>query len=290
MFGQRLSQLLMQRNYSVTHLSRNSKRSMPNVAVIEWDVKNQKLEGDKIKEFDHIIHLAGAGIVDKPWTEKRKKVIEESRTKSAELLVKTVAQNQQKPISFVSASAVGYYGFRTLEKEFHEEDQAGNDFLAKTCLAWEKSVDQMKELDIPTAKIRIGIILSEKGGALAEMAKPLKIGFGAPLGSGKQYMPWIHIDDLCRLFIQAMEEKWEGPFNGGAPKQVNNKTFTKTLAKVLQKPLWLTHVPAFVMKLILGKRALLVLEGSRVSVEKVKKKGFEFTYPDLESALKEIYL
>ncbi|MEQ8910376.1 MAG: TIGR01777 family oxidoreductase [Vicingaceae bacterium] len=289
LLGKRLSQMLKQRDYSVSHLSRSKTSSMEGVSVIQWDVKNQKLEAEKIKDFDHIIHLAGAGIVDEPWTDKRKKIIEESRTKSAELLVKAVAANTQKPISFVSASAVGYYGFRTLEKEFHEEDQAGHDFLADTCVAWEKSVDVMKELDIPTAKIRIGIILSDKGGALAEMAKPVKMGFGAPLGSGKQYMPWIHIDDLCRIFIQAMEEKWEGAFNGGAPKQVNNKEFTKTLAKVLHKPLWLPNLPAFVMKVILGKRALLVLEGSRVSTEKVKKKGFEFTYPELESALKEIY-
>jgi uncharacterized protein (TIGR01777 family) len=287
--GKRLSTLLLNHGYSVTHLSRSSTSVMEGVSTIVWDVKNQKLDAKEVEQFDHIINLTGAGIVDKPWTSDRKKVIEESRTKSVDLLVKAVKENSKKPQSFVSASAVGYYGFVTSEKQFVEDDSPGNDFLADTCLAWENSVDQMGEYGIPTAKIRIGIVLSENGGALKEMANPVKIGFGAPLGSGQQYMPWIHIDDLCRLFIKAMEEKWEGAFNGGAPNQVTNKKFTQILAKVLHKPLWLPNVPSFVIKLMLGSRALLVLEGSRVSTKKVLEKGFEFTYEELEPALEDIY-
>lgn len=287
--GSRLSQLLIQKGYLVSHLSRSKKSSMEGVEVIEWDVKNQQLEATAIEPFDYIIHLAGAGIVDKPWTPERVQEIEDSRTKSAKLIIDAVSKNPKKPTGFISASAVGYYGFHTSEHIYAEDDQPGDDLLAKTCIAWEKQVDEMNKLNIPTAKIRVGIVLSEQGGALKEMAKPFKLGFGAALGSGKQYMPWVHIDDLCRLFITAMEEKWEGAFNGGAPNQVNNKAFSKELAKALNKPFFLPAVPAFVMRLILGSRAQLVLEGSRVSCEKVQARGFEFTYQKLNEALAEIY-
>ena len=144
-------------------------------------------------------------------------------------------------------------------------------------------------MGIPTALIRIGIVLDKDGGALKEMAKPVKFGVGATLGTGKQYLPWIHIDDLCNMFIHAMENKLEGSFNAGATNQVNNKTFTKVLAKVLKRPLFLPNVPAFVMRLILGTRALLILEGSRVSPEKIQKTGFKFEFTDLEVALRQIY-
>ena len=154
---------------------------------------------------------------------------------------------------------------------------------------WEQSTDSIKKLNIPIALVRIGIVLDKNGGALKEMAKPVKLFAGAALGTGKQYLPWIHIEDLCRMFIHAMENKLEGPFNAGAPNQVNNKTFTKVLAKVLNRPFFLPNVPAFVMKLLLGTRALLVLEGSRVSPEKIEQTGFKFEFTKLEEALREIY-
>jgi len=175
------------------------------------------------------------------------------------------------------------------EHIFSEEDPPGTDFLGKTCRLWENSVDQIAQMNIPAAKIRIGIVLSEKGGALKEMAQPVKMGFGAPLGSGKQYMPWIHIDDLCEIFIHAMENKLLGAYNAAAPEQVNNSTFTKALAKVLKKPLWLPNVPEFIMKLILGSRSLLVLEGSRVDPKKIQSTGFSFRYKSLKPALENLY-
>ena len=284
--GKRLQELLLEKGYEVSILSRNSKG---NSAVIEWDVRSQKLDAKAIEDFDYVINLTGAGIVDKPWTDERKKEIIQSRTESTKLLAKAIQQNQKKPISFVSASAVGYYGFVTGEHIFIETDAPGNDFLAETCKLWEENTNEIKALGIPTSLIRIGIVLDKNGGALKEMAKPVKLFAAAALGSGKQYLPWIHIDDLCRMFIHAMENKLEGPFNAGAPNQVNNKTFTKVLAKVLKRPFFLPNVPAFIMKLILSSRALLVLEGSRVSPEKIKRTGFQFKYTDLEQALREIY-
>lgn len=284
--GKRLSHLLQEKGYDVWILSRSSNG---NKNVIEWDVKNQKLDPKQVEDFDHIINLTGAGIVDEPWTDTRKKVIVDSRTQSTALIAKAVQHNEKKPISFVSASAVGYYSFVTGEHVFKETDAPGNDFLAETCELWEQSTEEIKNMGIPTALIRIGIVLDKNGGALKEMAKPVKLFAAAALGTGKQYLPWIHIDDLCGMFIHAMENKLEGPFNAGAPNQVNNKTFTKILAKVLKRPYFLPNVPAFMMKLILGTRALLVLEGSRVSPEKIQKTGFEFKFTDLEKALREIY-
>jgi uncharacterized protein (TIGR01777 family) len=284
--GKRLHQLLEAKNYEVWILSRSSTGKKN---TIGWDVKNQKLDPPAIEGFEYVINLTGAGIVDEPWTDERKKEIIDSRVKSSELLAKAISQNSKKPISFVSASAVGFYGFVTGEHIFKETDAAGTDFLAETCKLWEQSTDSIKTLGIPTSLIRIGIVLDKNGGALKEMAKPVKLFAAAALGTGKQYLPWIHIDDLCKLFIHAMENKLQGAYNAGAPNQVNNKTFTKVLAKVLKRPFFLPNVPPFVMKLILGTRALLVLEGSRVSPEKIQKTGFEFEFTDLEKALKNIY-
>jgi len=284
--GNRLKELLTKKDYDVWILSRSSEGKEN---AIEWDVKKQNLDAEKIQDFDHIINLTGAGIVDEPWTDARKKEIIDSRVKSTELLAKAISQNSKKPESFVSASAVGFYGFVTGEHIFKESDKPGTDFLAETCELWEQSTDSIKKLGIPTALVRIGIVLDKNGGALKEMAKPVKLYAGAALGTGKQYLPWIHIDDLCHMFIHAMENKLEGPFNAGAPNQVNNKTFTKVLAKVLNRPFFLPNVPAFMMKLILGTRALLVLEGSRVSPEKIQQTGFQFKFTELDAALGEIY-
>lgn len=285
--GSRLTQLLLQKGYQVAHLSRSA--SEGEVKTIKWDIEKMELDPSAIEPYDYIINLAGAGIVDESWTEERKKIIQESRTKTVALLARAVAQNTKKPISFVSASAVGYYGLKTSAHFFTEEDSPGDDFLAKTCVKWEESINEVAAMGVPTTTIRIGIVLSADGGALKEMANPIKFGVGAPLGNGKQYMPWIHIDDLCGIFIYAFESKLQGVFNAGAPNQVNNKKFTTSLAKVLGKPLWLPNVPSFIMKLILGSRALLVLEGSRVSCKKVQAAGYKFKFEHLEDALEDIY-
>lgn len=285
--GSRLTQLLLQKGYKVAHLSRSA--SEGEVKTIKWDIEKMELDSSAIEPYDYIINLAGAGIVDESWTEERKKILQESRTKTVALLARAVAQNTKKPISFVSASAVGYYGLKTSDHFFTEEDSPGDDFLAKTCIKWEDSINKVAAMGVPTTTIRIGIVLSADGGALKEMANPIKFGVGAPLGNGKQYMPWIHIDDLCGIFIHAFESKLQGVFNAGAPNQVNNKKFTTSLAKVLGKPLWLPNVPSFIMKLILGSRALLVLEGSRVSCKKVQAAGYKFKFEHLEDALEDIY-
>jgi uncharacterized protein (TIGR01777 family) len=286
--GTRLTELLLKKGYEVGHLSRNE-NSISKVETIVWNVNNMLLNPKSIEKYDYIIHLAGAGIVDEAWTDERKKVIIDSRVKSTNLLQQAIEANNRKPKAFVSASAIGYYGVETSEHIYTETDLPGKGFIAKTSKLWEQSIDELKILNIPISRIRIGLVLSKKGGALKVISKPVKFGLGAALGSGKQYMPWIHIDDLCSLFIFCFENRKTEIFNGVAPNQINNKEFTKILAYVLNKPFFLPNIPSFILKILLGSRAQLILEGSRVSAKKVESFGFKFEFKELDNALKAIY-
>lgn len=287
LIGHRMSEMLSDLGFEVSILSRSKGNEKYN--TIQWDVKNQQLNLKDLENFKYVFNLAGAGIVDKPWTESRKQELLNSRVDSVTLLYDTIRKLKRKPEAFVSASAIGYYGINTTEKVYVENDQPGTDFLAETCVKWEQAIHQFSNIGMNYSIVRIGLVLSTAGGALAEMAKPIKLGFGAPLGSGNQYMPWIHIDDICSLFIHCAINKSNTTINGVSQNQVSNAEFTKTLAKVLNKKVWLPNVPSFMMKLILGSRAQLVLEGSRVSNSKHKDIGFEAKYKDLENCLKQLY-
>jgi uncharacterized protein (TIGR01777 family) len=287
--GTELSALLKEKGYEVAHLTRNKKDDYP-YQQFEWDIKKQEMDEEAIKFADVIIHLAGAGVADKKWTDSRKKVIIESRTESASLLYNTIKNMpDEAPEHFISASAIGYYGMDTGDKLVDEDSKAGNDFLAEVTKKWEAAADQFESLEIPTAKIRIGIVLTEKGGALPQLAQPIKLMAGAPLGSGKQWMSWIHIDDLARLFLHVLENKITGVYNGVGTNPATNKEVTKAVAKVLDKPLILPNVPSFAMKLLLGEMAQMVLGGNKVSAEKALKSGFVFKFERLNDALEEIY-
>jgi uncharacterized protein (TIGR01777 family) len=287
--GTELSALLKEKGFEVAHLTRKKKDHYP-YQQFEWNIKKQEIEKDAIGFADVIIHLAGAGVADKKWTTERKKLILESRTQSAALLHKTISEMpEEAPQHFISASAIGYYGMDTGNKLMDENSEAGNDFLADVTKKWEASVDQFESLKIPTAKIRIGIVLTDKGGALPQLAQPIKLMAGAPLGSGEQWMSWIHIEDLASLFLYALENKLTGVYNGVGPDPSTNKEVTKSVAKALKKPLILPNVPAFAMKLILGEMAQMVIGGNKVSAEKTLKTGFEFKFNKLDDALKDIY-
>lgn len=282
--GTRLTSLLMQKGYQVSHLSRRS--SSGPILTHQWSVVDGTMENSAIDGVDSIVHLAGAGIADKRWTSSRKREILESRTKSSELLYHTLKQNPNQVKTFVSASAIGIYGNGGAEKIFTEEDKPADDFLADVVRQWEESVDRIAGLGIRVVKIRIGILLSEKGGALAEMVKPIKWCVGSPLGSGKQILSWIHMDDVCRIFIKAIEdESMAGAYNAVSPIPASNKELTVAIAKALDKPLWAPNVPRFVLKLILGEMSELVLKGSHVSAHKIKNTGFEFEHTDLDDAI-----
>lgn len=283
--GSRLTEMLLQKGYHVSHLGRSKKQGL--IPSFRWDVTKSEIDANAFNGMDAIVHLAGAGVAERRWTTSRKKEILESRTKSTALLFEKLTSGNCSVKTFVSASAMGYYGLNeNSDKEFFEGDPAGNDFLAKVTKQWEEEVDKIAALGIRTCKMRIGIVLSGKGGALQQMATPIKYWVGAPLGSGKQIVPWIHMDDLCAMFIKAIEEeKMRGAYNATGPGYCTNAELTKVIAKVLDKPLLLPNVPGFVLKIILGEMAGMVVSGSKVSSKKIQQAGFAFKFVDLEKAV-----
>jgi uncharacterized protein (TIGR01777 family) len=284
LIGTRLTEMLLQKGYQVSHLGRSKKSG--SVPSFVWDVDKGIVDQQALEGVDTIIHLAGAGVADKRWTESRKKEILESRTKSSALLYKTLANAKHSVQSVISASAIGYYGFGFGEEVFTEDSQAGNDYLAQVTKQWEESLDKISSLSLRVVKLRIGIVLSDKGGALVEMAKPIRWGIGAPLGNGKQYLSWIHLDDLCAMFLKAMEdETMQGAYNAVSGEWITNKALTQLIAKVLKRPLLLPNVPGFIMRIIIGEMAVIVVNGSKISADKIKKTGFLFRYSNLEQAL-----
>ena len=288
LIGRHLTPLLQQNGYRVIHLN----RSIPAKPIAEtylWDVHKQTIDERAVKEADYIIHLAGAGIADKKWTTERKKEIIDSRTESIHLLFKSIQQTNTSLKGFVSASGVGIYGAITSEKIFSEEDLPATDFLGITCKLWEGAADAFVKSGIRVVKIRTGVVLSEKGGALEQIAKPIWFFVGSPLGNGKQYVPWIHLDDICNIYLKAIEdETMHGVYNAVAPTHITNKELTKTIAKTLHRPIIIPPVPSFLLKILLGEMSVIVLEGSRVSCKKIQDTGFVFVHNKLDEALKNL--
>ncbi|MEA3460906.1 MAG: TIGR01777 family oxidoreductase [Bacteroidota bacterium] len=288
LIGQTLRIKLEEKGYEVILLSRNKK--IQDTASIAWDIDRNEIDREALNSCDYIIHLAGANIGAKRWTRKRKQEILDSRIKSAELIFHNIDLQNKKLKAFVSASAIGYYGAITSEHIYNEVDPPAGDFLGQTCEKWELAADRFAEIDIRTVKIRTGIVLSKKGGALSKLQIPVRLGLGAPTGPGNQYMPWIHMDDLCSIYIHALEsEDIDGAYNAVAPEQITNKEFTRNVAKALKKPFWTPNIPAFAMKLLFGEMAAMLLTGSRVASDKIRKTGFTFKFPDIDSALEDLY-
>jgi len=287
--GQHLCKSLQEKGYDVAILSRSSK---PNTQTSSyyWDINHNDIDIEAINNCDFIIHLAGVNIGEKRWTTRRKQAILNSRIKSADLVFNSIDKSNKKLKAFISASAVGYYGAITSEKIFSETDSSYNDFLGETCSLWEQAADKFTGIGIRTVKIRTGVVLSKKGGALAKLKMPIQLGFGSAIGHGRQYMPWIHMDDLCAIYIQALEnEEMNGAYNAVAPEHITNKALTRKMARALHKPFWFPNIPAFIMKLLFGEMAVMLLSGSRVSAGKIEASGFTFQFPNLEIALKELF-
>jgi uncharacterized protein (TIGR01777 family) len=284
LIGTRLTEMLLQQGHEVVHLSRS--KGLAKVPTFVWDIDAGTVEEDAFRGVSAVIHLAGAGVADERWTEGRKREILDSRIKSAELLARCLKKSQHVHL-VVSASGIGYYGAGTGDTEYSERDKSGNDFLARVVDEWEKAVDKIPVKRI--VKLRTGIVLSEKDGALKKMMTPIQLFVGAPLGTGTQYMSWIHIDDLCRMYIKAIDDDtMNGVYNATGLAAVTNAEFTQAIARALKKPLWLPAVPAFVLKLALGEMAEMVLTGSKVSSEKIQQAGFQFLFPDLNQALENL--
>lgn len=288
--GKALTKLLVEKGYSVTILTRdkNLTSKHPNIAYSYWDINKGIIDKEELLSANYMVHLAGAGIADKPWSEKRKTEILDSRVKPIKLIYNILKNNPNQLKAFISASGVGYYGAITTNTIFDETALAANDFLGKTCLQWELAVDELNDLSIRTVKLRTGIVLAQNGGALPKMMQPFKFSLGAALGSGKQIMPWIHIDDLAQLYVAAIEnDNFNGAYNAIA-RNVSNKDFSKILSKTMNKPFWLPNVPGFMLKFFLGEMAVILLEGSAVNNQKLLQTGFKLKFTDLEVALKDL--
>ncbi len=289
LIGSRLTELLSQKNYSVSYLSRN-KIPKNNVSVYRWNPFEGIIENGAIENADHIINLAGTGIGYRAWTNNRRHQIISSRINAARTINSALKRNSHHVKSIICASAIGYYK-KNSNEVMTEAGESDPDFLSYATQQWEAASRQFEATGIRTTIFRVGIVLSLKGGALAEMYKPLKFFMATYFGSGKQIYSWIHIDDLCRMFIKAIEdEKIYGVYNAVAPNPVSNKIFMKTLAKVKGGFSLPVPIPSIMMKLILGERASVVLDGQNVSGKKMLDAGFEFQFPELNDALKNCIL
>jgi len=281
--GRRITAQLERKGYQVGWLSRSAQAR----THFLWDVAQQTIDSQAMEWADAVIHLAGEGVAEKRWTAVRKKSILDSRTHSTQLLHTAIQQAEKKPLAFISASAIGFYGFQTGATLVEESSPAGTDFLADVVVAWEQEVKKIEALAVRCVLLRIGIVLDAKGGALGEMLKP---PVAAPLGSGDQWMSWIHVEDLARLFVFALEKTTlQGIYNAVGPNPATNQQLTKEAAAAKGKPYVGIGVPGFALKLVLGEMAAMVLGGNRVSSQKIQKAGFEFEFPELGAALKDIF-
>ena len=297
LIGTALCKMLTEKGYEVIILTRNKGQHTsdnPNVSYAEWDIPSQTIDAEAIKKADHIIHLAGANVGDKRWTKKRKKLIIESRTQSAALLVKAMQENENKVQTVITASGIGWYGEdhpATLQRGgFIETDPASEDFLGQVCVQWEQSLDPVTAMGKRLLKFRTGVVLSNDGGAIPAFKRPLRTGVATILGSGRQVISWIHIHDVCRLYLHALENKeMNGAYNAVAHQYVTNKTLMLALARrVRGKFFWSMHVPAFLLKLVLGELSVEVLKSATVNNEKTRHSGFKFLYPAIEAALNQL--
>ncbi len=288
LIGTYLTDLLSEKNYKTAILTRK-KQSDKKILQFEWDYQNNYIVKEALEFADIIIHLAGANISEKRWTDEQKILITDSRIKTAELIENEIRKMNKKLKAFISASAVGFYGSVTNKKIYTEEDNAGNDFLAEVVVKWEKAADNFKEIADRVVKLRLGIVLSDKGGALSKLINIAKKGFASPVGSGKQFMPWISIDDISRMFLFAVENNIEGVYNAVSSQHITNEDFMKILAKKMNKPYFMPKLPSFVLKTMFGQMASILLEGSRVSNEKITKAGFEFQHTELSDFLESIF-
>ncbi len=291
--GTAVKNLLLQKGYEVVLLTRST---VSDKGYAHWDINAGTIDTTAIAEADYIIHLAGAGVADKRWSEARKQEILDSRTKSSALLVKALDETPNKVKAVISASAIGWYGpdnnngdNNLVAQGFVETDPSYPDFLGTTCAAWEASIAPITSpgLQKRLVCLRTGIVLSKQGGALKEFLKPLAVRMAAVLGNGQQMISWIDGRDLAKMFVYAIEnENMSGSYNAVAPSPVSNKTLTKTLANVLYGKFYITtYVPSFVLKIMLGEMSIEVLKSTTVSAQKIQDAGFVFDYPEISKSL-----
>jgi uncharacterized protein (TIGR01777 family) len=296
LIGKALTKMLLEQGYEIIVLTRNPSSFKASagtkLSYAGWNFKEQTINVAAVQKADYIIHLAGAGVADRRWTNRRKKEIAESRIRGTELITKALRNIPNKVIAVVSASAIGWYTQTSTVREERkirrtESEPPDPGFLGETCRLWEAAIDPVTDLNKRLVKLRNGIVLSNEGGALPQFKRPIRFGIAAILGNGKQMVSWIHIDDVCRMYLEAIRnDKMEGVYNAVAPNAVDNKTLTLSLAKAMKGRFFIPfYVPSFLLKLFLGEMSIEALKSAEASAEKIRRTGFQFLYPTFESAL-----
>ena len=287
LLGSAISNLLLQKGYQVSHVGRRT--SEGKIKCFRWSVSEKYFDPTALEGVEAVIHLAGASLAEKRWSASRKKEIIESRAFSSQLLFNSLKNIPNKVRTVISASAIGYYGIETRDNWCSEDQNAGGDFVATVAKVWEESISPVKSLGIRLVMARMGVVLSNKGGALMEIAKPVKWFVGAPLGNGNQWVSWIHIDDLCKMFLHFLEnENASDVYNLVAPNPITNRELTKIIAMALHRPFLMPPVPKFALRIILGEMAEIVVTGPRVSCEKIMSTGFQFEFTDASLAVESL--
>ncbi|HWI22524.1 MAG TPA: TIGR01777 family oxidoreductase [Baekduia sp.] len=286
LIGRRLIGELRKRGDEVTVLTRNpAKANLPGVEVVAWQPADEPAPAQALEDRDVIVNLLGESVGQR-WTSESKRAIIDSRVLGTRNLIAGIEATTTRPRALVSGSAIGYYGSDGAATRQPESAPPGDDFLASVTVAWEREAQTAETLGLRVAIIRTGVLLDPAGGALASMLRPFKMGLGGPIAGGRQYISWIHSDDLVALFIAAADNGWRGAYNGTAPEPVTNKEFSKTLGRVLHRPA-VMRVPGFVLRRVLGEMADIVTGGQRAVPERALAEGFRHRYSDLETALKE---
>lgn len=285
--AKKLAFMLDKQGFRVNFLS-TSKSYFNKFPCYQWNVANGTIDKAALSNVDHIIHLAGAGIADKRWTHERKTELEESRIKAAHIIFEAIKSEGIQLKTFISASGSNYYGMRSMEGNISEEHRSGDDFIGQLCEKWEQAAFRFQELGSRVVTLRTGMVLSDKGGAIPRLRKVTKALMGAPLGTGNQIVPWIHIDDLVAMYYFCLVHPIEGAINAVAPQKICNRYLMKTLGKILRRPVWFFPVPSFALNAAYGEMAKLLTEGYYLSSDKVKGLGFQFEFPNLEPALEDV--
>lgn len=287
LIGTALTRKLLNAGYRVKHLGRKRKE-IPEVSSYVWNIEKATIESEAFDGVEYIVHLAGANVGEGRWTAQRKDEILTSRVGSTLLLNNWLEENQHTVKKIIAASAIGFYGTKQRISPYTEEDLPGKDFMAQVCVAWETSVMKGPK-NIQKLIYRLGVVLSSEGGAYPKLVQPIKLLAASPIGSGKQFLSWVHIEDVCWAMIWGIEQPtMEGIFNLTAPNPVTNAALMQALAKAYQKPYIPFGPPPFALKMLLGEQADMVLEGVAVNSEKLLKHGFEFRYSRIEDALENL--
>lgn len=288
--GRRIVKQLLENNFEVVIVTRNIAKAVlvlgSKCKYFQWSDTTELPPMEAFEGVTGVINLLGENLADKKWTDEQKKLIHDSRILGTAKLIEAIGSLSEKPKVLVSTSAVGIYGSRSSE-DLDESATTGNDFLAQVCKDWETEANKAKNLGLRVAIIRVGVVLGEKGGALKKMLPIFKLGLGGKMGTGNQYMSWIHVEDLASMYVEAVKDSSiEGVYNGTAPYPATNAEFSRALGKVLKRPA-LAPAPAFAIKTLLGEMSVVVLEGQKVLPVKFKAKKFRYRYPTLEMTLKE---